>query len=120
MVDKLKYSQPMMEPLHPPPPQRAGPGFWKRLLHRNKPATGDGEKPPKRSTVKRTLLLDYHTYLPGVDSRHAFRNGHYLVSACMLISILFLPSSSIGAAIFSTATVTINSPVTIAFTSDFA
>ena len=119
MVDKLKNSQPMMELLHPPPPQRAGPGFWKRLLHRNKPATGDGEKPPKRSTVKRTLLLDYHTYLPGVDSWHAFRNGHYLVSACMLISILFLPSSSIGAAIFSTATVTINSPVTIAFTSVF-
>lgn len=67
MVDKLKNSQPMIELLNPPRP--AGPNLWKRR-RRDKSGSSEGVQ-PKRSTVERTLLLDYRVYLPGVDSWHA-------------------------------------------------
>lgn len=54
------------------------------------------------SKSKLSILLDYRRdWLPFVDSYHAFRNKHFLISACTIVKWLFVATGPLASAIIS-------------------
>jgi len=67
----------------------------------------------ERSTAKKTVLLDYGQYTPGLNFVVAWRNGHRLIALCMAIKILLFFATAFSSAVFTTSVVPTNITTTI-------
>lgn len=103
MLAQLQTCQPMVELMKYENGSGNSNKFWMRVLfcfpsaRRTPSQSNHGEM----STVKKTLLLDYSQYVPGQNIYVAARNGHYLVSTCMLIKCILFLAVGFSAAIFA-------------------
>jgi len=63
-------------------------------------------------TTECSLFLDYSSYVPFQNAYEAFRNKHWVLGICMLISTALSPSlASLSAAVLTTASVQSNSTI---------
>ena len=74
----------------------------------------------ERAKAKHTVLLDYgRDWFPFVDSYHAFRNKHFLISMCMIVKWFFVAIGPLAAAIISIGNVPLSKGIAVTTNSFF-
>jgi len=74
----------------------------------------------EKAKAKRTILLDYNRdWFPFVDSYHAFRNEHYLISACTVVRWFFTAIGPLAAAIISVGSVSLSQNINVITSTKF-
>ncbi|PMD32006.1 hypothetical protein L207DRAFT_572310 [Hyaloscypha variabilis F] len=69
------------------------------------------------SKAKLSILLDYRRYwFPFTDSCHAFRNKHFIISACMVIKWLFVAIGPLASSIISVGNIPSSKSVQVTIT----